>query len=95
MTRAVIRGRRPDLRAFPPRAFRGRRIKPPMEWVKVNRHLQTWGTATSDVADLILTADDLVREGHTDAAERVMYAARRVSQYQQRMAGLLAARARN
>lgn len=49
------------------------------EWVKVNRHLQSVGTATCDVSNLILQADTLrSEERNSRAAEMLMNAARDV-----------------
>ncbi len=48
------------------------------EWVKVNKHLQSVGTATCDVSSLVLDADDLRADGNERAAFKVMSAARDV-----------------
>lgn len=51
----------------------------PYEWVKINRHLQSIGTATCDVSNLILQADMLREEDdNSRAAEMLMNAARDV-----------------
>ena len=51
----------------------------PDEWVKINRHLQSIGTATCDVSHLILQADILRSEdGNNRAAEMLMSCARDV-----------------
>lgn len=50
----------------------------PLEWVKVNRHLQTVGTATCDVSSLIFEANMLVEEKNSRAAFFLMCAARDV-----------------
>ena len=52
------------------------------EWVKVNRHLQSVGTATCDVSHLILQADILrTEDGNSRAAEMLMDAARNVLEH--------------
>jgi hypothetical protein len=49
------------------------------EWVKINRHLQSVGTAACDVSHLILQADTLLEEEkNTRAAAMLMSAARAV-----------------
>jgi hypothetical protein len=49
----------------------------PLEWVTVNRHLQSVGTATCDVSHLILQADILrEEERNSRGAEMLMNAAR-------------------
>jgi hypothetical protein len=54
-------------------------LKPdPMEWVKINRHLQAVGTATCDVSNLILQADDAREAGDSRSEYRLMSAARDV-----------------
>ena len=51
----------------------------PFEWVKVNKHLQSVGTATCDVSHLILQADILREEEKNNrAAFMLMTAARDV-----------------
>lgn len=51
----------------------------PDEWVKINRHLQSVGTATCDVSHLILQADILQSEHkNSRAAAMLMIAARDV-----------------
>lgn len=48
-----------------------------LEWVKINQHLQSVGTATCDVSHLILQADILRSEDKNNrAAEMLMNAAR-------------------
>lgn len=51
----------------------------PQEWVLINRHLQSVGSATCDVSALILEADTLrEEEKNSRAAEMLMGAARDV-----------------
>lgn len=46
------------------------------EWVKINRHLQRVGTATSDVSNIILLADEAKAEGNSRWSFVLMSAAR-------------------
>lgn len=62
------------------------------EWVKVNRHLQSIGTATCDVSQLILLADDFKLEGNDRAAFRMMTAARDVLRHRKSLRLHLAAK---
>lgn len=54
------------------------------EWVKINRHLQSVGTATCDVSNLIMNADIMRDEGNVRAAGLLMSAARSVLDYRRR-----------
>lgn len=60
------------------------KLPPTDEWVLVNRHLQSVGTATCDVSQLILQADILrTEEKNSRAAEMLMNAARDVLRHRQ------------
>lgn len=48
------------------------------EYAKINRHLQNVGTATCDVGNLIMQADDMRESGDSRAAFMLMSAARDV-----------------
>lgn len=63
------------------------------EWMTVNRHLQSIGTAACDVSNLILQADILREEDkNSRAAEMLVSAARDVLANRRRARGIYAAR---